>query len=62
MGKKGKELGWNTKIDGIGSQMHISYYENPQILESKKKAIQNMLKIMVESKSSSVSQRSIWAM
>ena len=47
--KKGKELGWNTKIDGIGSQMHISYYENPQILESKKKAIQNMLKIMVES-------------
>ena len=48
--KKGQELGWNTKIDGIGSQMHISYYENPQILESKKKAIQNMLKIMVESK------------
>ena len=47
--KKGKELGWNTKIDGIGSQMHISYYENPQTLESKKKAIQNMLKIMVES-------------
>mgnify|MGYP003520084141 CR=1 FL=1 len=46
--KKGKELGWNTKIDGIGSQMHISYYENPQILESKKKAIQNMLKIMAE--------------
>ena len=47
--KKGKELGWNTKIDGIGSQMHISYYENPQTLESKKEAIQNMLKIMVES-------------
>ena len=46
--KKGKELGWNTKIDGIGSQMHISYYENPQILESKKNAIQNMLKIMAE--------------
>lgn len=46
--KKGKELGWNTKIDGIGSQMHISYYENPQTLESKKKAIQNMLKIMAE--------------
>lgn len=44
--KKGKELGWNTKIDGIGSQMHISYYENPKTLESKKKAIQNMLKIM----------------
>ena len=46
--KKGKELGWNTKIDGIGTQMHISYYENPQTLESKKKAIQNMLKIMAE--------------
>ena len=48
--KKGQELGWNTKIDGIGSQMHISYYENEQTLESKKKAIQNMLKIMVKSK------------
>lgn len=47
--KKGQELGYNTKIDGIGSQMHISYYENPQILESKKKGIQNMLKIMAES-------------
>lgn len=46
--KKGKELGWNTKIDGIGSQMHISYYENPKTQESKKKAIQNMLKIMSE--------------
>lgn len=44
--KKGKELGWNTKIDGIGTQMHISYYENPKTLESKKKAIQNMLTIM----------------
>ena len=47
--KKGKELGWNTKIDGIGSQMHISYYEDPNTLENKKKAIQNMLKIMVAS-------------
>ena len=46
--KKGQELGWNTKIDGIGSQMHISYYENPQTLESKKKGIQNMLKIMAK--------------
>ena len=46
--KKGQELGWNTKIDGIGSQMHISYYENEETLESKKKAIQNMLKIMAE--------------
>lgn len=46
--QKGKELGWNTKIDGIGTQMHISYYENPKTLESKKKAIQNMLTIMAE--------------
>ena len=46
--KKGQELGWNTKIDGIGSQMHISYYENEQTLESKKRAIQNMLKNMAE--------------
>lgn len=46
--KKGQELGWNTKIDGIGSQMHISYYENEQTLESKKRAIQNMLRIMAE--------------
>ena len=46
--KKGKELGWNTTIDGIGSQMHISYYENPKTLESKKKAIQNMLGIMAK--------------
>lgn len=44
--KKGQELGWNTKIDGIGTQMHIDYYENPQTLENKKKAIQNMLTIM----------------
>ncbi len=46
--KKGQELGWNTKIDGIGSQMHISYYENSQIQESKKNAIVNMLKLMSE--------------
>lgn len=46
--QNGKELGWNTKIDGIGTQMHISYYENPKTLESKKKAIQNMLTIMAE--------------
>ena len=46
--KKGQELGWNTKIDGIGTQMHIDYYENPQTLENKKNAIQNMLRIMAE--------------
>ena len=35
-----------TKIDGIGSQMHISYYEDANILESKKKAIQESFKLM----------------
>ena len=35
-----------TKIDGIGSQMHISYYMNPQTLESKKKAIVESFKLM----------------
>lgn len=38
-----------TKIDGIGSQMHISCYGNPQTQESKKNAIVNMLKLMAES-------------
>lgn len=38
-----------TKIDGIGSQMHISYYMNPQTQESKKKAIENSFKLMAES-------------
>lgn len=35
-----------TKIDGIGSQMHISYYVNPQTQESKKKAIEESFKLM----------------
>ena len=35
-----------TKIDGIGTQMHISYYMNPQTLESKKKAITESFKLM----------------
>ena len=38
-----------TKIDGIGSQMHITCYGNPQTQESKKNAIVNMLKLMAES-------------
>ena len=38
-----------TKIDGIGSQMHISCYANPTTQESKKKAIENMLKLMAAS-------------
>ena len=35
-----------TKIDGIGTQMHISCYANPQTQESKKAAIVNMFKLM----------------
>ena len=35
-----------TKIDGIGTQMHISCYMNPQTQESKKAAITNMFKLM----------------
>ena len=35
-----------TKIDGIGSQMHISCYANSQTQESKKQAITNMLTLM----------------
>lgn len=38
-----------TKIDGIGSQMHISCYGNPKTQEAKKNAIENMLKLMAES-------------
>ena len=38
-----------TKIDGIGTQMHISYYMNPQTQESKKKAIENSFKLMAAS-------------
>lgn len=35
-----------TKIDGIGTQMHISYYENSGTRTSKKNAITNMFKLM----------------
>ena len=35
-----------TKIDGIGTQMHISCYANPQTQESKKQAISNMFRLM----------------
>ena len=38
-----------TKIDGIGSQMHISCYADEATNESKKNAIVNMLKLMAES-------------
>lgn len=35
-----------TKIDGIGSQMHISCYMDPAMQESKKNAIESMLRLM----------------
>jgi len=38
-----------TKIDGIGSQMHISYYEDAKTLESKKNAIVESFKLMAAS-------------
>lgn len=38
-----------TKIDGIGSQMHISYYMNQGTLDSKKRAIENSFRIMAKS-------------
>lgn len=38
-----------TKIDGIGSQMHISCYADEATNESKKNAVVNMLKLMAES-------------
>lgn len=38
-----------TKIDGIGTQMHISCYMNPQTQESKKKHITKMFELMAAS-------------
>ena len=35
-----------TKIDGIGTQMHISYYENPSTQASKEKHVVKMLELM----------------
>lgn len=37
-----------TYIDGIGSQMHISCYMNTTTQENKKKAIENMLRLMAK--------------
>ena len=36
------------KIDGIGTQMHVSYYANPATQASKEAAIENMFKLMAE--------------
>ena len=38
-----------TKIDGIGTQMHISYYENSGSQENLKKAITGMFQVMANS-------------
>lgn len=38
-----------TKIDGIGTQMHVSYYMNESIQESKKQAIINSFKTLAAS-------------
>jgi GH35 family endo-1,4-beta-xylanase len=35
-----------TKINGIGTQMHISYYENSNTQKSKENAITNMFRLM----------------
>ncbi|MDE7421608.1 MAG: endo-1,4-beta-xylanase [Muribaculaceae bacterium] len=43
------EADGETYIDGIGTQMHISYYENAGTLASKKKHITNMFKLMAAS-------------
>lgn len=40
------EADGETKIDGIGTQMHISCYANPQTQASKKAAIENMFRLM----------------
>ncbi len=37
-----------TKIDGIATQMHVSYYENPQVQASKKEHVVEMFKLMAE--------------
>ncbi len=38
-----------TKIDGIGTQMHISYYENSSSQDNLKKAITGMFEVMAKS-------------
>lgn len=37
-----------TKIDGIGTQMHISYYENPSTQASKEQHVVKMLQLMAD--------------
>lgn len=35
-----------TKVDGIGTQMHVSYYMNPATQASKENAIINMFTLL----------------
>ena len=37
-----------TKVDGIGTQMHISYYENPTTQAKKKEHVVKMLQLMAD--------------
>lgn len=37
-----------TKIDGIGTQMHISYYQNPGTQKSKEEHVVKMLQLMAD--------------
>ena len=37
-----------TKIDGIGTQMHVSYYMNPTTQQNKENAIVKMFELMAE--------------
>ena len=60
--KKGKELGWNTKIDGIGSQMHISYYGMNRLWKARRGPSRTCSRSWQRLASLSVSQRLIWAM
>ncbi len=43
------EADGETYIDGIGTQMHLSYYENAGTLASKKRHITKMFELMAES-------------
>lgn len=38
-----------TKIDGIGTQMHVTYYMNPQTQASKEKHVEEMFRLMAAS-------------
>ena len=43
------EADGETKIDGIGTQMHIAYYTNPAIQQSKQEHIKKMFQLMAAS-------------